>query len=265
MPRQQRTDRIDLREQLAAGESPVGSWVSLSSPAAAEIVGGLGFDFVVVDTEHTPLSMESTGDLIRAVDAAGQTDTVIRVAENDETAIKRALDLGAAGVMAPQVESAAEAEDLVAATRYPPDGIRGIAGSRANRYGKNIGPYFEAANDEVAVLPQVETATGLTNVAEVAEVDGVDALFVGPADLSADLGCFGEYDAPEFVDAVDRVLRAGERAGIPVGTLATENAQISMWDDWGMDFLIVGTDVGYLRQGAATAKECYESLQENGE
>ncbi|MEF8799847.1 MAG: aldolase/citrate lyase family protein [Halolamina sp.] len=261
MSRQQRIDRIDLREQLAADASPVGSWVSLASPAAAEIVGGLGFDFVVVDTEHTPLSIESAGELLRAVDASGQTDTVVRVPENDPTEIKRALDLGAAGVMAPQIESEAEAEALVAATRYPPEGIRGIAGSRANGYGKNIGPYFEAANDQVAVLPQVETATGLTNVGEVAEVDGVDALFVGPADLSADLGCFGEYDAPEFVDAVDRVLAAGERAGIPVGTLATENSQISMWHDWGMDFLIVGTDIGYLRQGAATAKDCYESLQ----
>ncbi len=261
MSRQQRIDRINLREQLAAGASPVGSWVSLGAPAAAEIVGDLGFDFVVVDTEHTPLSIESAEELIRAVDTVGQTDTVVRVPENDETEIKRALDLGAAGVMAPQVETATEAEALVAATRYPPDGVRGIAGSRANGYGKNIGPYFEAANDEVAVLPQVETATGLTNVAEVAAVDGVDALFVGPADLSADLGCFGEYDAPEFVDAVDRVLAAGEHAGIPVGTLATENAQISMWDEWGMDFLIVGTDVGYLRQGAATAKECYDSLQ----
>ncbi|AEN04543.1 HpcH/HpaI aldolase/citrate lyase family protein [Halolamina sp.] len=261
MSRRQRTDRMDLRQQLAADASPIGSWVSLGSPAAAEIVGALEFDFVVVDTEHTPLSIESVEDLVRAVDASGQTDTVVRVPENDETEIKRALDLGAAGVMAPQVETEAEAEELVAATRYPPEGIRGIAGSRANGYGKDIGPYFEAANDEVAVLPQVETATGLTNVAEVAAVDGVDALFVGPADLSADLGCFGEYDAPEFVNAVDRVLDAGDHAGIPVGTLATSPDQISMWDEWGMDFLIAGTDIGYLREGAAAAKECYESLQ----
>ena len=261
MSRQQRTDRMDLRQQLAADASPIGSWVSLGSPAAAEVVGGMGFDFVVVDTEHTPLSIESVENLVRAVDTSGQTDTVVRVPENDETEIKRALDLGAAGVMAPQVETESEAEELVAATRYPPDGIRGIAGSRANGYGKDIGPYFEAANDEVAVLPQVETATGLTNVAEVAAVDGVDALFVGPADLSADLGCFGEYDAPEFVNAVDRVLAAGDHAGIPVGTLAASTEQIAMWDDWGMDFLIVGTDVGYLRKGAAEAKECYESLQ----
>ncbi|MFC6736713.1 aldolase/citrate lyase family protein, partial [Halolamina salina] len=99
MPNDVRTDGMELRNRLAAGESPVGSWVSLGSPAAAEVVGGLEFDFVVVDTEHTPLSVESAGELVRAVDAAGDTDTVIRVPENDATQVKRALDLGAAGVM----------------------------------------------------------------------------------------------------------------------------------------------------------------------
>jgi len=255
-----RTEGMALREQLVAGESPVGSWVSLGAPAAAEAAGGLGFDFLVVDTEHTPLSVESAGELVRAVDAAGDTDTVVRVPENDTTQVKRALDLGASGVMAPNIERAAAAESLVSATRYPPEGVRGVAGSRANGYGAHTKEYFETANDAIAVLPQIESAAGVENAEDIARVDGVDTLFLGPADLSANLGCFGEYDDPAFRDALDRVLAAGEAAGIPVGTLATSPAEIDMWHDRGLDYLIAGTDIGYLREGARAAREHFESL-----
>jgi 2-keto-3-deoxy-L-rhamnonate aldolase RhmA len=255
-----RTDGMELRDRLAADGSPVGSWVSLGSPAAAEVAGGLEFDFVVVDTEHTPLSVESAGELVRAVDAAGDTDTVVRVPENDATQVKRALDLGAAGVMAPKIESAAAAESLVAAARYPPEGDRGVAGSRANGYGAHTEAYFESANDAVAVLPQIETPAGVEHAEAIARVDGVDTLFVGPADLSANLSCFGEYDDPEFREAFDRVLAAGEAAGVPVGTLATGPDQIDTWHDRGVDYLIAGTDIGYLRRGARSVREQYESL-----
>ncbi len=255
-----RTEEMTLREQLTAGDAPIGSWVSLGSPAAAEIVGALELDFVVVDTEHTPLSVESAGNLVRAVDAAGDTDAVVRVPENDATQVKRALDLGAAGVMAPRIESAAEAEALVSAARYPPDGERGVAGSRANGYGATLDESFAAANDAVAVLPQIESAAGVEHAEAIARVDGVDTLFVGPADLSANLGCFGEYDAPAFRDALDRVLDAGAAADVPVGTLATSPAEIDAWHDRGLDYLIAGTDIGYLRRGARAASERYESL-----
>lgn len=255
-----RTEGMELRQQLAADETPIGSWVSLGSTAAAEVAGGLGFDFVVVDTEHTPLSVESAGELVRAVDAAGETDTVVRVPENDTTEVKRALDLGAAGVMAPKIESAAAAEALVDAASYPPDGKRGVAGSRANDYGTHTKEYFETANGSIAVIPQIESAAGVEYADEIAAVDGVDTLFVGPADLSASLGCFGEYDDPTFLDALDRVFAAAEATGVPVGTLATGPAEIDSWHERGFDYLIVGTDVGYLRQGARAAKEHYESL-----
>jgi 2-dehydro-3-deoxyglucarate aldolase/4-hydroxy-2-oxoheptanedioate aldolase len=255
-----RTEKMELRNQLADDGSPIGSWVSLGSPAAAEIVGALDFDFVVVDTEHTPLSVESAGELVRAVDAAGDTDTVVRVPENDATQVKRALDLGAAGVMAPRIESGAEAESLVAAARYPPGGVRGVAGSRANDYGANLDESFTSANDAIAVIPQIESETGVEQAEEIARVDGVHTLFVGPADLSASLGCFGEYDDPTFLDALDRVFAAAEEADVPVGTLATGPAEIDSWHERGFDYLIVGTDIGYLRKGAKAAKKQYESL-----
>jgi 2-keto-3-deoxy-L-rhamnonate aldolase RhmA len=254
------TEGMELRDRLADGDAPVGSWVSLGSPAAAEVVGGLDFDFVVVDTEHTPLSVESAGELVRAVDAAGDTDVVVRVPENDPTQVKRALDLGAAGVMAPKIESAEEAEALVEAASYPPEGTRGVAGSRANGYGAHTEPYFESANDSIAVLPQIETPAGVEHAEEIARIDGVDTLFIGPADLSANLGCFGQYDDPTFRDAFDGVLAAAEAADVPVGTLATGPTEIDAWYNAGVDYLIAGTDIGYLRQGARSAREHYESL-----
>ncbi|MFD1566625.1 HpcH/HpaI aldolase family protein, partial [Halolamina litorea] len=195
-------------------------------------------------------------------DAAGDADAVVRVPENDTAEVKRALDLGAAGVMAPKIESAAEAEALVAAAKYPPEGERGVAGSRANDYGAHTVEYFETANDAIAVIPQIESAAGVEHAEEIAAVDGIDTLFVGPADLSASLGCFGEYDDPAFLDALDATFAAAETAGVPVGTLATGPAEIDAWFEHGVDYQIVGTDVGYLRQGARAAKEHYESLDQ---
>lgn len=250
-----------LKRRLAAGESPAGSWVSLASPAAAEMVAGLDFDFVVVDTEHAPLSEETVGNLVRAVNAAGDADVVVRVPDNDPVPVKRVLDLGVDGIMAPQVNSVGDAEALVEAVRYPPEGIRGVAGSRASDYGRTLGEYFGGANDRVAILPQIETEEAVERAEDIASVDGVDALFVGPADLSADVGCFGDYEDPAYADVIRRTVAAAEDAGVPLGTLATADEEIPFWLDRGVDFLVVGTDIGYLTSGALSAKERYESLR----
>lgn len=253
---------MDFRTQLQSGASPVGSWVSFSDPAAAELVAGLGFDFLVVDTEHASSGMETVENVVRAIDAApGETDVVVRVPWNDHVPVKRVLDLGVDGVMAPQVKTVQQAEALVEATRYPPAGRRGVAGARASNYGRDIEDYFERANEEVAVVAQVESAEAVDNAADIAAVDGVDTLFVGPADLSANLGCFGEYDHPEFVDAVERTLAAGEATNTPVCTLATSDDQVPAWLDRGFDYLVVGTDIGYLTAGAESAKAAFEEHQ----
>lgn len=250
-----------LKASLAAGEAPVGSWISLASPAAAEMVAGLDVEFVVVDTEHAPLSTESVGNVVRAVNAAGDADVVVRVAENDATLVKRVLDLGVDGIMAPQVNSAADAEALVDAVRYPPDGIRGVAGSRASEYGRTLDDYFETANESVAVLPQIETETAVENARDIASVAGVDALFLGPADLSADMDRFGDYEDPAYSEAVAQIVDAAEGAELPFGTLATADEEIAFWHDHGADFLVVGTDIGYLTSGAQSALDEYESLR----
>lgn len=254
-------DRSTLKSALASDDAPVGSWISLASPAAAELVAGLGFDFVVVDTEHAPLSDETVADLTRAVNAAGDTDVVVRVRENDPTPVKRALDLGVDGIMAPQVNTAADAEALVEAVRYPPDGIRGVAGSRASDYGRTLGDYFDVANDEIAVLPQIETERAVENASAIAGVEGVDALFLGPADLSADMDCFGDYENTDYEAAIGRVVDAAADAEVPVGTIATADDEIAFWLDRGMQFLVVGTDIGYLTAGAQEAKARFEVMQ----
>ncbi|WP_435062657.1 HpcH/HpaI aldolase family protein [Halobaculum sp. EA56] len=267
------TDRTGLRAALREG--PAGHWCAIPAPGVAESLALTDADFVVIDTEHTPAGVESVEACVRAVDAAngtasggegdeaadgdgadadGHTYPVVRVAWNDHVRIKRVLDTGAAGVMAPQVNTAAEAEAFVAAARYPPEGRRGVAGARASGYGRDLGAYYDGANDRVATIAQVETAEAVDNAGEVSAVEGLDALLVGPADLSANLGVFGEYGSERFVSAVEDVLAA---SAVPVGTLATSPAEVDRWTHLGYDYQIVGVDAGYLAAGAEAALERY--------
>lgn len=249
-----------LREAVRAGEPVAGTWVSVGHPAVAELGASLGFDFVAVDTEHTPTSLESVENAVRAVDAApGGTEAVVRVPWNDPVVIKRVLDIGAAGIMAPMVDSADEARALVDAVRYPPDGSRGLAAGRASNYGRNVEAYVSSANESILTMAQVETAAAVESAGDIAAVEGIDALLFGVADLSADLGVFAEWDDDEFSQALDAVLDAAHARDVPVGTLATDHDRIDDWVARGFDFLIVGTDLRYLAEGALAAKERYET------
>lgn len=234
---------------------PAGSWLSIPSPQVAEQTAGAGFDFVMIDTEHAPTGIETVEAMVRAVDAAaGETAPLVRVAWNDHVRIKRVLDTGAAGVMAPQVTTVAEAEALVEATRYPPEGRRGVAASRASNYGRSLDDYVDSANDAVTTISQVESGEAADNAADISAVEGIDSLFVGPADLSASLDVFGEYGSDAFRDAVETVL---SESSVPVGTLATSPEEVDRWADVGFDYQIVGTDMGYLATGAAEALARY--------
>ncbi|NHN47861.1 aldolase [Halostella sp. JP-L12] len=249
-----------LKRALADGDSPAGNWISIGHPSLSEVSTELGFDFVLVDTEHTTMSLETVENHVRAVDAAdGPADAVIRVPSNDPIRIKRVLDTGAAGVMVPMVESADEAERIAEAVRYPPDGNRGIAGGRASRYGLEFQEYVENANDSVVTIAQIETRAGIQNAGEIARVDGVDALFVGPADMSAALDVFAEWEADELTDAIERVVAVAEETDTPVGTLTVDQSDISERVDQGFDFLIVGKDMSLFAAAATDAKETYES------
>lgn len=283
---------MDLKRKLRGGDRPVGGWCSLPSTGVAEVLATAAFDFVTVDTEHAPTATESVADMVRAVEAApGGAETLVRVADVDPARIKRVLDTGAAGIMAPQIHTPDAAREFVEMCRYPPQiddagsgdaaagpqgdtagaadatdrvdddgyrGRRGVAGSRASAYGRRIDEYVRTATDEIAVIAQIETERAVESAGGIAAVPGIDALFVGPADLSAALGRFGAFDDPAFADAIDAVLAAADDAGVPVGTLATGEERIDAWLDAGFDFLIVGTDAGFLSAGADRAIERYD-------
>ncbi|MFB6155336.1 MAG: HpcH/HpaI aldolase/citrate lyase family protein [Haloferacaceae archaeon] len=256
---------MEFRERLRAGEPVVGNWLTLSDPAVGEISAGLGFDFVVVDTEHSPSNLETVTNVIRGVEAAGDTAPLVRVPWNDHVRIKRVLDVGPAGLMSPMVDTAAEAESFVEAARYPPEGRRGVAGARAADYGLDFPDYVERANDELVLVTQIESETAVENAGDIAAVDGIDALFVGPADLSTALGDLGGYYDDRFVDAVERVLDAAHAEGVPVGTLATSEDLVERWAELGYDYQLVGVDANYVVEGSQRAKSTYEDLMDERE
>lgn len=252
------TDRIKEAVAVESDDHPLGTWVSIGHPAVAEINARLGLDFVLVDMEHTTMGLETVENMARAVDAApGETDTVVRVPWNDPVRLKRVIDIGVAGVMVPMIGSAEEARELVSALRYPPEGIRGIAGSRATGYGRNFEEYVTTANGSILTIAQIETEAGLENVEEIAAVDGIDALFVGPADLSGALGLFAEWDSEEFQHAVNRVIEAGRATDVPVGTLTVDIDGIESTVSQGFDFLIAGKDATQLMNSTERAIENY--------
>lgn len=248
-----------LKETFAAGDRAVGNWVSIGHGAVAEIAADLGYDFVLIDLEHTSIGLETLEDLIRTVEAApGETEAVVRVPWNDHVWIKRVLDLGPAGLMIPMVESGAEAQAAVDAMRYPPEGRRGLGPGRATRYGRSLPEYMDRADDELVTICQIESRAGVENAASIAGAAGVDAVIVGQGDLSTNLGIFGEWEADTFAESLDTVIAAAEDAGVPVGMLALDHEGIHRWVDAGVDFLIAGADIGYLIAGGEAAREEFE-------
>ncbi|MBV0925923.1 aldolase [Halomicroarcula limicola] len=252
-----------IKDAIEGRDYPFGTWTSIGHPAVAEGLAQLDLDFLLVDMEHTTMSLETVESMARAVDAAeSETNAVVRVPWNDPVRLKRVIDIGIAGVMVPMIDDAEEARELVRSLRYPPDGIRGIAGSRATGYGRNFQEYVDNANGSILTIAQIETEAGLENAEEIARVDGIDALFVGPADLSAALGLFAEWDTDEFADAVESVIEAGNDAGTPVGTLTVDTDVIESRIEQGFDFLIAGKDISLLMDSVESARSDYEAALE---
>lgn len=234
---------------IRSGESQIGLWVTLSSPFAAEIVAGSGYDWALIDMEHSPNDLTSVMSQLQ-VFAAYDTTPVVRPEWNDPVLVKRLLDAGAPGLLFPMVQNTDEAEAAVRSTRYPPRGIRGVSGStRANRFGR-ITDYFSRIEDETAVLIQVETQAAVARSADIGALDGVDGVFFGPADIAADVGLLGK----PLVDAVwDLIRPAAKRLmdmGVPVGTLVTDADFAKRLVDEGFSFVACGTDAGLLSRGA---------------
>jgi len=234
-----------LKRALRDGAQQIGLWNMLSSHLAVEVVAGAGFDFLVLDMEHAPNELPMVHGQLQAM-ASGSAAPVVRPPWNDPVTFKRLLDLGVQNFVVPVVQDADEARRAVAATRYPPQGIRGVAvATRANRYGR-VTDYLQRANEEICVHVQLETGTALANLESIAAVDGVDGLFIGPSDLAADLGHLGDSAHPEVRAAIDDAIVRIRKAGKAPGILAPVEADARHWLALGATFVAVGSDLGVL-------------------
>ncbi|WP_367716601.1 HpcH/HpaI aldolase/citrate lyase family protein [Nitratireductor sp. GISD-1A_MAKvit] len=240
-----------FKKRLLAGDTLIGLWSSLCSPIAAEALADAGFDWLLFDSEHSPVEVAGLYPLLQAA-SRGSAEAIVRPAWNDKVLIKRVLDIGAQTVLVPFVQNADEARAAVAATRYPPEGIRGVAGStRASRYGR-AKDYFNIANREVCLLVQIETGEALEALGEIACVDGVDGVFIGPSDLAASLGHLGNPGQEDVQRALRGAVDQLREMGKPAGILATNPEDAKRYRDWGYQFVASGVDLGLLVKAADT-------------
>jgi len=234
-----------FKHAIAAGRQQIGLWVSLASAYSAEIVAGTGFDWLVIDTEHSPNEVDTTLAQLQVV-AAYPVSAVVRPAWNDKVLIKRHLDVGAQTLLVPYVQTADEAHAALAAMRFPTEGVRGVAGvTRASRYGR-VKDYAKRAASELCLLVQIETRQGLDNLEAIARVEGVDGVFIGPADLAAGLGHLGDMGHAEVQSAIRDAIGRIRACGKPAGILATDEATTRRYMEWGTTFTAVGLDVMVL-------------------
>lgn len=224
----------------------VGMWISSGSEVAAEIVASAGFDWVLIDGEHSPYSLETITSLLRAVGAYDATP-VVRLPVNDTVLIKQYLDLGVQNLMVPMVDTAKEAEAAVAAMHYPPRGVRGVGAALARSSRWNAVPdYLNTASDTISLTVQIESAEAVKNAEEILAVDGVDAVFIGPSDLAASMGLIGQQQHPDVLDAVNSTIQKAKDAGKFVGVNAFNLDQAQAYLDAGVDFALVAADVSLL-------------------
>jgi len=234
-----------FKRAVREGRPQIGLWSSLCSNIAAEVVGGSGFDWILVDTEHAPNELPMVFSQLQAL-ASGTAAPVVRPAWNDIVLMKRLLDIGVQNLLIPYVQTPEEARAAVAATRYPPQGVRGVAvNHRGNRFGR-VKDYYKRAGDEVCVLVQIETRLALQNIEAIAAVEGIDGLFIGPSDLAAAFGHVGESSHPEVRSAIDDALKRIGKTGKASGILAPIEADARHWLSLGCVVLAVGSDVGLL-------------------
>ena len=234
------------------GEPPIGTWIMAASPIVAEALGCAGFDWGVLDMEHTPLDLMSTVHMLQAL-AGTKLVPITRVPWNDAVVIKRVLDAGAQTLMVPFVQNAAEARAAVAACRYAPEGLRGMAAmSRASRFGTTPN-YLTTANRAVGVIVQFETPAAIDQADAIAAVDGVDALFVGPGDLAGTMGLTGQLTHPDLMAAMRRAVAAAKAAGKPIGIVGGTPEIVAQYREIGFDYLAIASDLGLLMRAAQAA------------
>jgi 4-hydroxy-2-oxoheptanedioate aldolase len=234
---------------LQAGSQQIGMWCSTPGPVIAEMLATCGYDWLLLDTEHTVTDIPDILPMLQAV-AAYPVAPVVRAQWNDAVLVKRLLDMGAQSIMLPYIQSVDEAQAAVRAMRYAPRGMRGVSGmTRATRFG-TVADYQAQADRELCLILQIETADAVALIPQIAAVDGVDALFIGPADLAASMGHGDRIQHPEVQAMIERAVGAIRAAGKPAGILATDADFAHRCIGWGTTFTAVGADVGLFAQAA---------------
>lgn len=248
-----------------ADRSLAGIWVCSGSALVAEICAGAGLDWVLIDMEHSPNGLESVLAQLQAV-AAYPVTPVVRVPIGDVVTIKQVLDLGAQNILVPMVSSKTDAEAAVAAVRYPPRGTRGVGSAlaRSARWNRVDG-YLQHADEHVSLFVQIETSAGVDAAADIAAVDGIDGVFVGPSDLAASMGLLGQQTHPDVVAAALRAFDAVRAAGKPVGVNAFDPAAADAYVEAGASFVLVGADVALLARGSEALAARFIPAGDRGE
>lgn len=238
-----------LKKRLSKGETVIGPFMKLNSPALVEIFGLAGFDFVIIDAEHGPYNMESAEDLIRAAELVG-ISPIVRVRNSEPSLISRALDLGAEGIIVPQVTTADEARAVAKASRFAPEGERGVCRFvRAARYThEDKFSYFERANRETVVIVIIEGSKGVENLDDILTLPGIDTIFIGPYDLSQSLGLPGQIKNPRVLQEMKKIIDKARRENVAVGTFVEDIDSAREWMEMGVQFIAYRVDTGIIYQ-----------------
>ena len=252
--------KLTLKKNLQQGKCSLGTWITLGHASIAEIFARAGFDWLVVDLEHSTISLDQAGELIRTIDLAGVAP-LVRLTSNDINQIKRIMDAGAHGIVVPNVNTPQEAKDAVAATRYAPLGKRGVGLGRAQLYGPGFKEYLEWQKDGPLVIVMIEHRSALDRLDEIFSIEGVDGFIIGPYDLSCSMGIPGEFDRPEFISVMKHILEAGLKAGCAAGLHIVEPDQAALRRaiSEGFSLIAYGVDIRMLdvsaREGIQVVKE----------
>lgn len=242
-----------LKQRIRQGEPLVGSLVTISSPDVTDMLSRVGFDFLWIENEHAPMDTLAAQTLIQAV--GGRCPCLVRIPDKEEVWVKKALDIGCDGIVVPQIRSAEEARRVVEWSLFPPEGRRSVGVARAHGYGMTFQAYVETANEELVIVLQAEHAQAVERIDEIVRVERVDAVLIGPFDLSGSLGVLGQVDHPAVLEAIETIREACEGAGMPLGIFAPDAGTARRYLDQGFTLIALGMDAFFLWQGAQKALE----------
>ncbi|WP_224816082.1 HpcH/HpaI aldolase/citrate lyase family protein [Hasllibacter sp. MH4015] len=246
-----------FKAALKEGRSQIGLWNTIGGNTVPELLGGAGFDWVLVDCEHSAIETIEVLTALQAIGQVPETSAIVRPATNDPTLFKRLLDMGAQTLLVPYVQSAAEAETAVRAMRYGPQGMRGMAGmTRATRYGQ-VRDYYNRAEEELCLIVQVETIAALEHLEAIATTDGVDGVFIGPADLSASMGLRGQVNHPDVVSVIEGAFDTLKRLNVPIGIMALNPEDAKRYIALGATMTAVGVDLVLLADSIAALRATF--------